>query len=67
MSGDVGFFKRVNAGEGFRDGLLEVRITDSRFHSFFKKRVGLTDKPGLRRLVGELRNKGVEFPRDWLD
>lgn len=45
---------------------IEVRLFDSSFNMYFKRRVNLSDKKGMRRLLSELHGKGVDF-RDFGD
>ena len=67
MAKDNFFFKRRGLDYHFNDGVLEVRLKDNEFHTYFKKEVGLTDKKGIIKLMNELKDKGITFPQDWLD
>ncbi len=47
------------AGKG---DILEARLMDSSFNTYFKERVDITNKKQIKKLIGVLRSKGVSFP-----
>ena len=48
--------------------VIEVRLQDSSYHTYYKKKVSLNNQKQLKDLVNELREKGVQFPTiGWLD
>lgn len=62
MSNGGNVLKRRNISFKLQEGVIEVRLRDDSFRTYFKREVGLNDKKGLRNLMRELRAKGVPFP-----
>ena len=44
--------------------ILEVRLQDNSFRTYFKGKVNIRNKKKLRELIMTLKNKGVDFPKD---
>ena len=50
-----------------RGDVIEVRLQDTSFNTFFKRKVRVDDAKGMRQLVSDLRDKGVKLPiESWL-
>ena len=67
MGNGSNFLKRRNISFKLQEGVIEVRLRDDSFRTYFKREVGLNDKKGLRSLIKELQAKGVPFGVGWLD
>ena len=58
------FLGRSHVGD-----VIEVRLQDTSFQTFFKMKVRVDDEKSLRQLVLDLRDKGVRLPLEepeWL-
>ena len=42
--------------------ILEVKLSDSSYNPYFKKKATVTDKKEMKELTKALRAKGVSFP-----
>lgn len=45
-----------------RGDILEVKLMDSSYHTFFKARVNINDEKEMAMLIDNLKEKGIIFP-----
>ena len=49
------------------DDILEVKIRDNSYSTIFKDEARINNRKEMLELMIKLKQKGVSFPRGWLD